>query len=90
MSLSHLSRLPLAAAALCAALALSACGGSDHSSDAGTPPTSGTPTTPPVATDTFFDTVLARAKSLIDNEEPPSTDAVIETRPETTEPSPVT
>lgn len=91
MSLSHLPRLPLAAAALCAALALSACGGSDHSSDVSTPPTSGTPPpVGPVATDSFYDFVLARVNAFIDNEEPAAIDSLTESKPENTEPVPVT
>jgi hypothetical protein len=91
MSLSHLPRLPLAAAALCAALALSACGGSDHnSSDVSTPPTSGTPPpVAPVASDSFYDFVLARVNAFIDNEEPAAIDGLTESKPENTEPVPV-
>jgi hypothetical protein len=89
MSLSHLPRLPLAAAALCAALALSACGGDHNAPRVELPPTGGTPTPPPVASDSFFDYVMARVNALIDNEEPASIDAVTETKPENTEPAPV-
>ena len=91
MFLSHLPRLPLAAAAICAALALSACGGSDHnSSDVNTPPTSGTPPpTTPVASDSFFDFVLARVNAMLDNEEPAAIDGLTEGKPENTEPVPV-
>ena len=49
MSLSSLPRLPLAAAALCTALALSACGGDNMSPSVELPPTGGTPAPPPVA-----------------------------------------
>lgn len=91
MSLSHLPRLPLAAVALCAALALSACGGSDHdSSDVSTPPTSGTPPpVAPVASDSFYDFVLARVNAFLDNDEPAAIDSLSESKPENTEPLPV-
>ena len=91
MSLSHLPRLPLAAAALCTALALSACGGSDSKSpNVDLPPTSGTPpAVTPVASDSFFDFVLARVNALIDNEEPAAIDGLTESKPENTEPVPV-
>jgi hypothetical protein len=42
-----------------------------------------------VASDSFFDYVMARVNALIDNEEPASIDAVTETKPENTEPAPV-
>ena len=91
MSLSHLPRLPLAAAALCTALALSACGGSDnHSSDVNTPPASGTPPpVAPVASDSFFDFVLGLINPFTENEEPVAIDGVTETKPENTEPVPI-
>jgi hypothetical protein len=91
MSLSFLPRLPLAAAALCAALALSACGGSDNKSpNVDLPPTSGTPPpTTPVASDSFFDFVLARVNTFLDNEEPAAIDGLTEGKPENTEPVPV-
>lgn len=75
------------AAALCTALALSACGGSDrHDGQDGQ---SGTDKPPVVANDSFFDYVMARVGALIDNEEPASIDGVTETKPEDTEPKPV-
>jgi hypothetical protein len=89
MSLSLLPRLPLVAAALCTALALSACGGDNKAPRVDLPPTGGTPAPPPVASDSFFDYVMARVNALIDNEEPASIDAVTETKPENTEPAPV-
>ena len=78
----------LLAAAFGTALALSACGGSD-SPGTDTPPVAGTPTTPPFASDTFFDYVAARAYSLLEIEEPESIEAVSETKPDDTEPKPV-
>lgn len=87
MSTSLSSRLPLVAAALCTALVLSACGGSDKAPNVTLPPTTGTPPgTTPVSSDSFFDFVLARVNSLIDNEEPASIDGVTESKPENTEP----
>ena len=88
MSLSLLPRLPLVALALCTALAVSACGG-DNNSDRHDPPVGGTPVPPPVASDSFFDYVMARVNALIDNEEPASIEGVTETKPENTEPAPV-
>jgi len=88
MSYSLSPRLPLAAAALCAALALSACGGGHKAPQVDLPPSGGSGTTP-VASDSFFDYVLARVGSLIDNEEPASIDSVTETKPENTEPAAV-
>jgi hypothetical protein len=80
----------LLAAAFGTALVLSACGGSSNDSPGtGTPPVAGTPTTPPFASDSFFDYVSARAYSLLEVEEPESIDAVTETKPEDTEPKPV-
>lgn len=79
----------LAAAAVCAALALSACGGDSKTTFSEPPPVGGTPVPPPVASDSFFDYVLARVTALIDNEEPASIDGVTETKPENTEPAPV-
>ena len=85
----------LLAAALCTALALSACGGGSDSPRSETPPTGGTPTgstpptSPPFASDSFFDYVSARVYALIDNGEPESIDGVTETKPEDTEPKPV-
>jgi hypothetical protein len=76
------------AAALCAALALSACGG-DSNTTRHEPPVAETPTPPPVASDSFFDYVMARVNALIDNEEPASLDGVTETKPDDTEPKPV-
>lgn len=89
MSTSLSPRLPLVAAALCAALALSACGGDHKAPQVNLPPSGGTPGTTPVASDSFFDYVLARVNALIDNEEPASIDSVTETKPENTEPAPV-
>ena len=77
------------AAVLCTALALSACGGDSKTTFSEPPPAGGTPPPPPVASDSFFDYVLARVNALIDNEEPASIDGVTETRPENTEPQPV-
>jgi len=82
-------RVALLAAAFGTALALSACGGSSDSSSSDTPPVAGTPTTPPFASDTFFDYVAARAYSLLDIEEPESIENVTETKPDDTEPKPV-
>jgi hypothetical protein len=81
--------LPRLAAALCTALALSACGGSHHHDSQADqpPPTGGTP--PVAANDSFFDYVMARVTALVDNEEPAAIDAVTETKPEDTEPKPV-
>jgi type IV secretory pathway VirB10-like protein len=115
MSLSHLPRLPLAAVALCAALALSACGGPHNkkpNQHQPPPPTTPpprarappTPTAPPPAPpnpappparprpaprDSFFDFVLARVNAMIDNEEPAAIDGLTESKPENTEPVPV-
>ena len=89
MSLSSLPRLPLAAAALCTALALSACGGDNNAPRVDLPPTGGTPAPPPVASDSFFDYVMARVNALIDNEEPAAIDGLTESKPENTEPVPV-
>jgi hypothetical protein len=75
------------AAALCTALALSACGGSSHHDSSGGQPGSGTP--PVAANDSFFDYVMARVGALIDNEEPAAIEGVTETKPEDTEPKPV-
>lgn len=79
----------LLAAAFCTALALSACGGHSHTERNDPPVGGGTPTPPPVASDSFFDYVMARVNALIDNEEPASIDAVTETKPDNTEPAPV-
>ena len=88
--LPHLSRGTLRAAALCAVLALSACGGDSKTTySEPPPPTGGTPTTPPVASDSFFDYVMARVNALLDNDEPESIEGVTETKPENTEPNPV-
>jgi hypothetical protein len=75
------------AAALCTALALSACGGSHHHDGKDGQPGTGTP--PVAANDSFFDYVMARVGALIDNEEPAAIDGVTETKPEDTEPKPV-
>ena len=87
--LSHLPRGTLRAAALCTVLALSACGGDSKTTFSEPPPTGGTPTTPPVASDSFFDYVMARVGALLDNDEPESIEGVTETKPENTEPNPV-
>ena len=79
----------LLAAALCSALALSACGGDSKTPRPDLPSGGGTTTPPPVASDSFFDYVMARVNALIDNEEPASIDGVTETKPENTEPQPV-
>lgn len=93
MSNPLLARHPrgaLLAAALCAAFALTACGGSDNDG-AAQPPTGETPapTPQPGASDSFFAYVMARVGALLDNDEPADIDAVIETKPESTEPEPV-
>lgn len=91
MSNHLLPRLPrgaLRAAALCTVLALSACGGDSKTRFSEPPPTGGTPT-PPVASDSFFDYVLARVNALLDNDEPAAIDGVTETKPEDTEPKPL-
>lgn len=75
------------AAALCTALVLSACGGSSHHDSSGGQPGGGTP--PVAANDSFFDYVMARVGTLIDNEEPAAIEGVTETKPEDTEPKPV-
>lgn len=84
----------LIAAALCAALALSACGDAgDRPSSQPQPPAGATPPapTPPVAqNDSFFAYVAGIVANLFDNTEPVAIDAVTETRPEDTEPQPVT
>ena len=86
--LPRLARGVTACAALCAVLALTACGGGLDKPEAGQPPSGETP--PPVAAnDSFFDYVLARVNTLIDSEEPAAIDAVTETKPEDTEPKPV-
>ncbi|MGX4643677.1 hypothetical protein [Massilia sp. SYSU DXS3249] len=90
--LSRPRRGLLATAALCTALALSACGG-----DAGDkppvpqPPANMTPTPPPVASgDSFFAYVASMVSSMLDTNEPVEIDAITETKPEDTEPQPVT
>lgn len=86
MSTSLLPRLARGFA-LCAVLALTACGGG-LDKPASDQPAAGS--TPPVgANDSFFDYVMARVNALIDNEEPAAIDAVTETKPEDTEPKPV-
>lgn len=82
------------AAALCTALALTACGGSssdDPQTPPAQPPVGGTPTPPalPIASDSFFAYVMARVGTLLDNAEPESIDAVVATKPDSTEPEPV-
>ena len=80
----------MVAAALCAALALTACGSSNDDPQPAQPGGSNTPTPPPVAAgDSFFAYVAAIAANLLDNIEPQSTDDVTETKPENTEPEPV-
>ncbi|KQQ87826.1 hypothetical protein [Massilia sp. Leaf139] len=86
---THFSRHAALAAALCAALALGGCGGDSKTRFSEPPPTGGTPAPPPVASDSFFDYVLARVNALLDDAEPASIDAVTETKPENTEPAPV-
>ena len=77
----------LAAALVCTALALGACGGDSKTPHVNLPPGGGTP--PQVASDSFFDYVLARVNTMLDNDEPAAIDGVTETRPEDTEPKPV-
>jgi hypothetical protein len=73
---------------LSSALLLAACGGSSDRDSAPVAPPTGSP--PPVAsTDTFFQIVLARISSLLDNAEPVEIDAIPLTVPETTEPEPI-
>ena len=87
---NHLPSRLLRVAALSTALALTACGGDSKTTfSEPPPPAGGTPAPPPVASDSFFDYVLARVNALIDNEEPAAIDAVTETKPENTEPAPV-
>lgn len=87
---NHLLPRSLRVAALCTVLALSACGGDSKTTfSEPPPPTGGTPAPPPVASDSFFDYVLARVNALIDNEEPASIDGVTETKPDDTEPKPI-
>ena len=81
-------RGPIAAAALCTVLALAACGGDSKTPHVQLPP-GGTPTTPPVASDSLFEYVLARVNAMLDNDEPASIDGVTETKPEDTEPRPL-
>ena len=87
-----LSRHPrgvLIAAALCSALALSACGGSsnNHDTPSTPPPTGGTP--PPSVADSFFAYVVSLVGGQPENTEPAVIDALTETKPENTEPEPV-
>ena len=88
--LSRHKRGLLVAATLCSALALSACGGSDNDDKPNTPPppVGGTPP-PPAAGDSFFAYVMSLVGSLADNTEPVVIDAIVETKPENTEPEPV-
>jgi hypothetical protein len=88
--LSRHKRGAMLAAAFCTALALAACGGG---SDAPEHPPGGsnTPTPPPVATgDSFFAYVASMVGSLLEDNEPTDIDPVTETKPENTEPEPVT
>ena len=87
---SMIPRMRHAALLLSVAVLLTACGGSDdHKPAVVTPPPVGT-TPPPVASsDTFFQTVLARVASLLDNEEPIVIDTIPVTSPEASEPEPV-
>lgn len=87
--LSRYQRGSLAAALLCAALALTGCGSSNDDPPPQAPPDAGAPTPPPAAADSFFAYVMARVGSLLDDSEPESIDAVTETKPENTEPEPV-
>ncbi len=86
---NHLLPRSLRVAALCTVLALTACGGDSKTTFSEPPPTGGTPAPPPMASDSFFDYVLARVNSLLDNEEPASIDGVTETKPDDTEPKPI-
>lgn len=80
----------LAAALVCTALALSACGGDSKTPHVNLPPGGGGGgTPPPVASDSFFDYVLARVNTMLDHDEPAAIDSVTETRPEDTEPKPL-
>ena len=85
---THLLSRSLRVAAVCSALALSACGGSSSTVHLEPPPVAGTPA-PPVANDSFFAYVLARVNAMLDNDEPESIDGVTETKPDNTEPQPV-
>jgi hypothetical protein len=81
----------LTATALCAALALSACGDSSNDSPRPAPPPTGTtPTPPPVSTvDSFFAYVRNIAANLLESNEPEAIEGLVETKPENTEPEPV-
>ena len=88
---SHRPRGVLVAAALCTALALTACGG-----DAGDKPPvaqpggNTTPTPPPVAQgDSFLAYVMSMVSSMLETNEPVEIDAIVETKPEDSEPQPV-
>jgi len=86
---SNLHRMRNGALLVSLALLLGACGGSnDRPPMAETPPPTGT-NPPPPAADSFFTLVAQRVASLLDNDEPVSTDNVTATTPENTEPEPV-
>ena len=78
-----------AALLLSAALLLAACGGSNDREPVTPPTTPGGTVTPPVSTDSFFQIVLARVSSLLDNDEPVPVENITVTVPENTEPEPV-
>ena len=80
----------LVTAALCAMLALSACGSSDDDDTPTTPPPPAGGTPPPVASgDSFFAYVMNIAANLVDGNEPEAIEGLVETKPENTEPQPV-
>ena len=86
--LSRHKRGAMLAAAFCTALALAACGSDNDTPQ--NPPGGGSTPPPPVATgDAFFAYVSALVANLFDNTEPVDIDAVAETKPENTEPEPV-
>lgn len=94
-------RSATAAALLAMTVGLAACGGSGGPSTVDTTPIPPVVTTPPVVTppvvtppvsmiDQFFAYVAGRVATLLDMDEPLSTDQVGITLPENTEPEPVT